>query len=62
MALGGGGSCIELDVFPIVSNTMVVSFFIHFGFSIAAGTLVGNALGAGDVPAAKVNGRGVYSI
>ena len=27
-------------MFPIVSNTMVVSFFIHFG-RVAAGTVVG---------------------
>merc|ERR1740129_2486471 len=40
--------CTELDVFPICSNTMVILFQLHNGFNLAAGTLVGNALGAGD--------------
>eukprot|EP00929_Paragymnodinium_shiwhaense_P036654 TRINITY_DN19610_c0_g1_i1.p1 TRINITY_DN19610_c0_g1~~TRINITY_DN19610_c0_g1_i1.p1 ORF type:complete len:525 (-),score=118.52 TRINITY_DN19610_c0_g1_i1:355-1929(-) len=47
-------SCIELDVFPIASQTMVIAFMCHFGFSIATSSLVGNALGEGDVPKAKV--------
>eukprot|EP00747_Dinoflagellata_sp_TGD_P204391 gnl/TRDRNA2_/TRDRNA2_78063_c0_seq1.p1 gnl/TRDRNA2_/TRDRNA2_78063_c0~~gnl/TRDRNA2_/TRDRNA2_78063_c0_seq1.p1 ORF type:complete len:485 (+),score=70.25 gnl/TRDRNA2_/TRDRNA2_78063_c0_seq1:122-1456(+) len=47
------GICVELDVFPIVSNTMVISFMVHIGFSIAAGTQVGNALGGGDVAKAR---------
>ncbi len=40
--------CIPLDVFPILSNVMVISFMILFGYSIAAGTLIGNSLGAGE--------------
>lgn len=44
---GVAGPCVELDVFPMLSNTMVMSFFVHFGFSCAASALVGNALGAG---------------
>ena len=34
-------------VFPILSNTMVIAFMAHFGFSIAASTHIGNMLGAG---------------
>eukprot|EP00928_Gymnodinium_smaydae_P042934 TRINITY_DN28867_c0_g1_i2.p1 TRINITY_DN28867_c0_g1~~TRINITY_DN28867_c0_g1_i2.p1 ORF type:complete len:567 (+),score=52.57 TRINITY_DN28867_c0_g1_i2:226-1701(+) len=46
-------TCVELDVFPIVSNTMVIMFQIHNGFNLAAGALVGNALGAGDPTRAR---------
>ena len=45
-------SCVELDVFPICSNTMVLCFMAHFGYSIAAGAHVGNLLGAGSPEAA----------
>ena len=48
-----GGSCVELEVFPILSNTMVLAFMAHMGYSVAAGTLVGNALGAGDTKLAR---------
>ncbi len=40
--------CVPLDVFPICSNIAFVAFMLLFGHSIAAGTLVGNAMGAGD--------------
>jgi len=45
--------CVELDVFPIASNTMVMGFMCHWGYSVAAGTMVGNALGAGDAVQAR---------
>jgi len=45
--------CVELDVFPIASNTMVIGFMCHWGFSVAASTVVGNALGAGDFVQAR---------
>mmetsp|Transcript_4014 Transcript_4014/g.11201 ORF Transcript_4014/g.11201 Transcript_4014/m.11201 type:complete len:545 (-) Transcript_4014:314-1948(-) len=52
-----GAGCIELDVFPIVSNTMVVAFMFQYGFSLAAGTLAGNALGEGDAAKARRTGK-----
>ena len=39
-------SCLPLDVFPLLLQTMVVCFMTHFGFSLAGGTHVGNLLGA----------------
>ena len=41
-------SCAPLDLFPILSSTMVISFFVHGGFSVAASAHVGNLLGASD--------------
>jgi MATE family multidrug resistance protein len=38
--------CVQLDVYPIVANTMVFGFMPNFGFSQAAGAMIGNALGA----------------
>jgi MATE family multidrug resistance protein len=40
-------ACAPLQVFPVLSQTMVVLFMGHFGFSIAAGARIANALGAG---------------
>ena len=51
---GSSASCIALDVFPIASNTMVFSFFVHMGFSTAAAAHVGNLVGEGDAKRAKV--------
>ncbi|KAJ1458621.1 mate-domain-containing protein [Pelagophyceae sp. CCMP2097] len=39
--------CPALDAFPILSNTMVYAFMVHYGFSIAAGARIGNLLGEG---------------
>merc|ERR1712146_508167 len=39
----GSSSCVDLDVFPMVSNIMVVAFMTHVGFSIFARKRVGNA-------------------
>jgi len=49
----GALTCLELDVFPIVSNTMVVAFMCQYGFCLASGTIVGNALGEGDAGRAR---------
>ncbi|KAH8069805.1 hypothetical protein JL721_5697 [Aureococcus anophagefferens] len=46
-------ACPALDAFPICSNTMVISFMCHFGFSIAGGARVGNLVGAGRPRKAK---------
>jgi MATE family multidrug resistance protein len=58
---GGGGdtaaaaaTCVALDVFPICSNTMVICFFVHMGFSVAAAAHVGNLLGEGNARRARV--------
>jgi len=48
-----GGGCVQLDVFPIVANTMVVAFMPNFGLAQASGAMIGNALGAGDAAAAR---------
>ena len=45
--------CIALEAFPILSQTMVVSFLCHFGFSVACGNRVGNLLGEGEPKRAK---------
>eukprot|EP00930_Biecheleria_cincta_P017153 TRINITY_DN13715_c0_g1_i1.p1 TRINITY_DN13715_c0_g1~~TRINITY_DN13715_c0_g1_i1.p1 ORF type:complete len:462 (+),score=52.75 TRINITY_DN13715_c0_g1_i1:101-1486(+) len=50
---GAGSSCVPLDVFPIVANTMVLAFMPNYGFSVAAGALIGNALGANDAARAR---------
>jgi len=39
---------VQLEVFPIVANTMSLAFMPNFGFAIAAGTMIGIALGAND--------------
>mmetsp|Transcript_107724 Transcript_107724/g.310149 ORF Transcript_107724/g.310149 Transcript_107724/m.310149 type:complete len:573 (+) Transcript_107724:112-1830(+) len=49
----GAENCVELDVFPLLSTTMVLGFMCHFGFAIAAGNLIGNSLGAGDHESAR---------
>lgn len=49
--------CTELAVFPIVSNTMVILFQVHNGCNLAAGSLVGIALGSGDAAKAVRIGR-----
>lgn len=41
-------ACAPLQVFPALSQTMVLLFMSHFGFSVAAGARVANALGAGQ--------------
>jgi len=53
----GADGCADLNVFPILSNTMVIGFMTHYGFSVAACTRVGNALGAGDAVVAKRTGH-----
>ena len=45
--------CTELEAFPILSQTMVVLFLAHFGFSIACGNRVGNLLGEDQPKRAK---------
>lgn len=45
--------CVQLDTFPIVANTMVIAFMPNYGFSMASGTLIGNALGANDPAKAR---------
>ena len=47
VADGGEGGCAPVEAFPILSNLMVISFFVHFGFSQAQSTLIGNAMGEG---------------
>jgi len=47
------GGCVQLEVFPIVANTMVVGFMPNVGFSISAGAMIGNALGANDAAKAR---------
>jgi len=42
-----GATCTELDVSPIVSNTLFLSFYLHYGFTLGASTHVGNMIGAG---------------
>jgi MATE family multidrug resistance protein len=49
--------CAPLDLFPILSSTMVISFFVHVGFSIAAGAHVGNLLGASHPGRARTASR-----
>lgn len=46
-------SCLPLQVFPIVANTMVVAFMPNFGFALGACSLIGNALGANDPQQAR---------
>jgi len=46
--------CVELEVFPIVSNTMVLFFFLHMGYSVGAGAHVGNLVGAGQPALARL--------
>ena len=46
--------CAPLEAFPILSNSMVLVFLTQFGFSVAAGSRVGNLVGAGDVRGAKL--------
>ena len=46
-------SCVPLDVFPLLSQTMVIVFMLHFGFSIQGGAHVGNLLGANKPRRAK---------
>ena len=47
-------TCLELDVFPVLSNTLALMFFLHFGFTIGASTQVGNLIGAGQPQQARV--------
>jgi hypothetical protein len=47
-------TCVELEAFPIVSNTMVLGFFVHAGFSFGAANHVGALLGRGDPAAARL--------
>jgi MATE family multidrug resistance protein len=47
-------TCIELDVTPILMNTMAVAFFMHFGYSVGASTHVGNLMGSNRPAAARV--------
>jgi len=49
----GDHGCVQLDVFPVVSNTMVVGFMLHYGFSIVSSAHVGNMLGAGEPERAR---------
>lgn len=46
-------SCVPLDVFPVLSQTMVICFMFHYGFSIQGGAHVGNLLGANLASRAK---------
>jgi len=53
---GAGGehaSCVPLDAFPIVSQTMVICFMVHFGFGVQGGAHVGNMLGANEPTRAR---------
>lgn len=46
-------SCLPLDVFPLLLQTMVVVFMVHFGFSLKGGAHVGNLLGANEPKRAR---------
>ena len=60
--LCGGETCEQLEAFPIVSQTMVISFMIHYGFATAASARIGNALGAGNADGAKLAAKAAYLI
>jgi Na+-driven multidrug efflux pump len=49
------GECVEVEVYSIVSNTMVLVYFLSAGFSWGAATQVGNLLGAGDYKTAALS-------
>lgn len=58
----GEVACAALEAFPVLSQTMVVLFMLHFGFAIAAGARVGNALGAGRPKEAILTARAGFAI
>ena len=47
-------TCMELDVYNIAGNTMVLAFFLHSGYSWGASTQVGNLMGSGDHHTARL--------
>ena len=53
-AASTAAECTALESFPILSQTMVVFFLLHFGFSIACGNRVGNLLGEGAPRRARI--------
>ncbi len=56
-----GEACPQLEAYPIVSQTMVLSFMVHYGFACAASTRLGNFLGAGDAVAARVSAQAAFA-
>ena len=48
-------SCVPLDVFPVLSQTMVLAFMLHFGFSLQGGAHVGNMLGGNQPKRARLS-------
>eukprot|EP01051_Picozoa_sp_SAG22_P014107 SAG22_NODE_1667_length_3851_cov_1.673774_4_plen_245_part_00 len=57
-----GAGCSELVVQPALGNTMVIGFMVHFGFSLAGGTHLGNLLGAGDHRRARATAITSFSL
>eukprot|EP00750_Incisomonas_marina_P006024 INCI14284.1.p1 GENE.INCI14284.1~~INCI14284.1.p1 ORF type:complete len:436 (+),score=65.21 INCI14284.1:417-1724(+) len=43
---GDSASCVPLDVFPLLTQTLTVAFMSHLGFSLQGAAHIGNLLGA----------------
>lgn len=43
---GDAASCVPLDVFPLLTQTLTVAFMSHLGFSLQGAAHIGNLLGA----------------
>jgi hypothetical protein len=44
----GASSCIHMEVLTIISNTMLLAYYFHSGYSSSAASHIGNLLGYGD--------------